>query len=375
MGYILKQYDTDLMKFDIFNDFDGMTTKISWIDESKKHLLPLDLQENNDSLTKWIKGRTIPSNRAYVENFLAKLGLNEKDSKGIIDICKGLSLNDSYWIVDEHFSGSFEKHNLYHNPFSLTIALIAFTGYGSVNRTTFRSSPEFTTNGMLAKCWRRVGGKIMLYKSGTEGFANSGKEPYSEFYAYQIAEAMGLNAVKYNLSVWKGKLCSTCELFTDIDTSYIPIGRLVKEGGVRAVLKYLKELGDEYYQAVIDMFVFDAVICNTDRHFGNYGVLVDNKTNEIKGIALIFDNGLSLFHYAMDDDLRDIKAYAKTRTPSTYPDFVQFAKENMSKRQKDMLRKLLEFKFKKHPRYNLDDKRLKIIEKFINDRAKELLAE
>ena len=375
MGYILKQYDTDLMKFDIFNDFDGMTTKISWTNKSKKYLLPLDLQDNNDSLTKWIKGRTIPSNRAYVENFLAKLGLNEKDSKGIIDICKGLSLNDSYWIVDEHFSGSFEKYNLYNNPFSSTIAWIAFTGYGSVNRTTFRSSPEFTTNGMLAKCWRRVGGKIMLYKSGTEGFANSGKEPYSEFYAYQIAEAMGLNVVKYNLSVWKGKLCSTCELFTDIDTSYIPIGRLVKEGGVRAVLKYLKEIGEVYYQAVIDMFVFDAVICNTDRHFGNYGVLVDNKTNEIKDIAPIFDNGLSLFHYAIDDDLMDIKAYAKTRTPATYPDFVEFARETMSKRQKDMLRKLLEFKFKKNPRYNLDDKRLKIIEKFINDRAKELLSE
>jgi hypothetical protein len=47
----------------------------------------------------------------------------------------------------------------------------------------------------------------------------------------------------------------------------------------------------------------------------------------------------------------------------------------MTKRQKDMLRKLFEFKFKKHPRYNLDDKRLRIIEKFINDRAKELLAE
>ncbi len=375
MGYILKQYDTDLMKFDIFNDFDGMTTKISWIDESKKYLLPLDLQDNNESLTKWIKGRTIPSNRAYVENFLAKFGLNEKDSKGIIDICKGLSLNDSYWITDENFNGSYEKHNLYHNPFSSTIAWIAFTGYGSVNRTTFRSSPEFTTNGMLAKCWRRIDGKIILYKSGTEGFANSGKEPYSEFYAYQIAEAMGLNAVKYNLSLWKGKLCSTCELFCDVDTSYIAIGRLVREGGVRAVLKYLKDLSEEYYQKAIDMFVFDAVICNTDRHFGNYGVLVDNKSNKIKGTAPVFDNGISLFTFAMDDDLRDIKAYAKTRAPATYPDFVRFAKETMSKRQKDMLRKCLGFKFKKHPRYNLDDKRLKTIEWFIRERVKELLAD
>lgn len=40
MGYILKQYDTDLMKFDIFNDFDGMTTKSSWVDENKKIFAP-----------------------------------------------------------------------------------------------------------------------------------------------------------------------------------------------------------------------------------------------------------------------------------------------------------------------------------------------
>jgi len=111
--------------------FDGMRTIILWTDENKKYLLPLDLQVTNESLTKWIKGRTIPSNRAYVENFLARLGLNEKDSKGIIDICKGLSLNDSYWIVDEHFTGSYEKYNLYHNRFSSTIAWLAFTGYGS----------------------------------------------------------------------------------------------------------------------------------------------------------------------------------------------------------------------------------------------------
>lgn len=36
---------------------------------------------------------------------------------------------------------------------------------------------------MLAKSWRRIKNNILLYKSGTEGFANSGLEPYSEYYA------------------------------------------------------------------------------------------------------------------------------------------------------------------------------------------------
>lgn len=56
--------------------------------------------------------------------------------------------------------------------------------------------------------------KVMLYKSGTEGFANSGLEPYSEFYSSQVEKTMELNHIDYNLSKWKGKLCSTCELFT-----------------------------------------------------------------------------------------------------------------------------------------------------------------
>lgn len=49
---------------------------------------------DEESIRKWLIKRTIPSSRAYATNFLAKLGLNEKDTKGIIDICKGLSLND-----------------------------------------------------------------------------------------------------------------------------------------------------------------------------------------------------------------------------------------------------------------------------------------
>ena len=42
------------------------------------------------------------------------------------------------------------------------------------------------------------------------------------------------------------------------------------------------------------MLVFDAVIYNEDRHFGNFGVLRDNHTGKVIGAAPIFDNGVSL---------------------------------------------------------------------------------
>ena len=369
MNYILKQFDTDLLYFSMENTNDGLQVHIDSINEDKRHQIPLDLEVTDLSLKRWLEKRTIPRNRAYVSNFLARLGLNEKDTKGIIDICQGLSLNDSYWVVKEGCTDLFRDKNLYTNSFNTNIASIAFTGYGSYTRSTFRSSPEFTTNGMLAKSWRRIKGNVVLYKSGTEGFANSGLEPYSEFYASQIARKMELNHIDYDLSKWKGKLCSTCVLFTSEDVSFIPIGRLVKNGGIDAVITYYKKIGDDFYQELVDMLVFDAVILNEDRHFGNFGLLIDSHTNKIIAPAPIFDNGLSLLCYAMDDDFKDMDSYVSTRLPATYQDFISFVKPLMTSRQKNKLRKLIDFQFDKKTRYKLSNKRLKQLEKQIQERV------
>lgn len=342
------------------------------INEQYRHLLPLNLEPTNSSLKKWLKGRTIPRNRAYVSNLLSRLEMNVKDVKGIIDLCQGLSLSDSYWIIQENKNVRFEKKNLFENLFDTRIASIAFTGYGGYTRSTFRSSPELTTNGMLAKAWRKLDGTIQLYKSGTEGFANAGLEPYSEFYASQVAEAMNIKHVDYELHRWKKRMCSTCVLFTSIDYSFIPAGRLVRKGGIDAVMSYYKELGDEYYQDLIDMLVFDAIILNEDRHFGNFGLIIDNQTNKIISTAPVFDNGLSLLCYAMDKDFED-DHYLNTRRPAAYDDFVEFIKPYMTHRQRQKVRSVLNFQFNKKTRYKLLDKRLKHLEAIIHQQATKLL--
>ena len=121
------------------------------------------------------------------------------------------------------------------------------------------------------------------------------------------------------------------------------------------------------------MFVFDAVVCNTDRHFGNFGVLVDNHTNTVIDNAPIFDNGLSLWGFAMENELDDISAYVNTRTPATYSNFMEFAKHYITNSQKQKLHKLQNFKFKKHPRYNWSKKILKTVERVIQERVELLL--
>ncbi|MBP5655264.1 MAG: XRE family transcriptional regulator [Clostridiales bacterium] len=374
--YYLKQYDTILLQFDILEDpLEGQSCRLISVCEDNRYLLPTGLQLSDSGMMSWLRTRVIPKNREFVDAFLAKNGLAHSDVKGIIDICLGLSLNDSYWVVPADFDGVFADYNLYENDFIKALSLIAYTGYGTSRVRGFTSSPEFTTAGMLRKGWRRLGGKTLLFKGGTSGAANTGNEPYSEFYASQIAERMGVDCVHYDLAMWKKSLCSTCELFSDIDHSYVPMYRFVEEPTVRGVAKYLKGLGEDFYDRYVDMLIFDAVICNEDRHYGNFGLMVDNKTNKPYAFAPVFDNGLSLFNYAMPDDLVDISAYAKTRQSHSGASFDNIVREFITDRQRKMLRKLIGFRFTDHPSYKWSAKRKSVIEKYIQERVNELLGE
>ena len=376
MVYILKNKDMDVLKFEVVSNLRDPEVNIIWVNHDQKALLPLDLKENNESLARWLKNRTIPRNRAFVNAFLAKCGLSINRPMDIISVSKGLSLNDCFWVVPEDFDGTFEENNLYDNPFNTILSYIAFTGTGSSARTSLHSSPEFTTNGMLPKCWRRLKGKVMLFKGGTTGAANTGNEPYSEFYAAQIAKQMGLNHVPYTLGKWKGIICSVCELFTSKEYSYIPVGRFVTSGGFEAVIEFYRNLGDRFYNEFVDMIVFDAVVCNTDRHYGNFGFLVDNETNQIAAPAPLFDHGNALFNLAgmacwMDE--KELEEYIAALQPAVYDDFIGTAKELMGERQREQLRHLLTFQINPHHTYNLPARRRKLIEKQIQKRARQLL--
>lgn len=372
--YYLCLFDNKLLAFFLQNNgIKGLTAHISWINRSKSHLLPPDLTLSDEGIVKWLKRRIIPKNRAFVHNILQTLGLTPSDTKGIIDVCKGLSLNDSYWVVPTTFNGSFFEYNLYQNRFSEVLSLVAYTGRGG-SYSPLSSSPEFTTHGMLRKAWRFIDNEgIFLFKGGTEGFANAGLEPYSEFYAAQIAQCMGLRHVPYDLVKWKGILASKCKLFTDINTAYIPIGHLVTHGGISACLDFFSQINTEALEHIKSMLVFDAVIYNEDRHFGNFGVLMDSRTCKIFDAAPIFDNGVSLFNYAMQEEIDNLQAYAKTRSNPYDITYETICSEILGRKQREQLKRLIGFKFQKHSLYNLPDKRIKAIEKQINLRVSQLL--
>jgi hypothetical protein len=365
---VLRHRDRELLRFEWV---EPQGVRVVSVNEAERRFLPLEMHgvANDETLWTWLTRRTVPKHRHYIQMMLGNLGIMQKGTRGIIEMCKGLSLNDVYWVVPDGFSGAWKDFNLYDNPFSKTLAVMAFTGgfRGEFNPAREETtSPEFTTNGMLAKCWRRREEGVFLFKGGTEGAANAGFEPYSEFYASQIAEVMGLDHVAYGLEKFKGRLCSTCPLFTSDRYGYVPAGRVVSRD---------EALADPRFA---DIFFFDAVIFNTDRHMGNFGYLVDNDTNEIVGAAPIFDNGYGLFSLAMfcpgqrHDEFNDLRKFVNRVAPALYYKWLGFP-GGVSARMRACLERLRGFRFKHHKYYNLPVDRLHAIEDFLQKRASEIL--
>ena len=108
--YSLRIYDTELMRFSMEKQgLSGLVAEILYTNEEQAHLLPLDMERTGEGVIHWLERRVIPKNRAFVDEILKTLGLSHNDTKGIIDVCKGLSLNDSYWVVRSGFEGKFSN--------------------------------------------------------------------------------------------------------------------------------------------------------------------------------------------------------------------------------------------------------------------------
>ena len=129
--YTIRHFDLPLLTFEANMDSADTDLHIIKVYEENRSFLPLNLTVSEDGVERWLRHRTIPKNRAYVDALLSKVGLSLNRPLGIVTVCKGLSLNDCFWVDAEGSGDTFKKVNLYDNRFSQVLAVIAFTGYGT----------------------------------------------------------------------------------------------------------------------------------------------------------------------------------------------------------------------------------------------------
>ncbi|MDO4182141.1 MAG: HipA domain-containing protein [Coriobacteriia bacterium] len=311
--YEIRLFDRPLVAFTLTDEALSLEITLDDYDNTAYHLMPCGLSLDAEGLWRWLESRSIPANRRNAARICHQLGFQLGNLEALYKTSLGLSLNDSYWVVPKSFPGRFADYNLFDNSFSEAIGALAVSG--EVRGSSLAgNTPELTTDGTLRKGWRIVDGKRVLYKGASDGYAPG--EPTSEYLAWLIARSLGLDAVRYGLDTWANEQCSTCENFASKDVSYVPFAVATGSTNLADVLRWCHALSSECFQSVCDMLVFDALICNTDRHLANFGILRDNVTGKPLKLAPLFDNGRGLFPNVAEDDHQQFMLEAHLHGPA-----------------------------------------------------------
>lgn len=307
--YRLMNKDIVTLEFTKFNDLmhPYRVDKVVAINQ-----LPFMLKSDASLISYWLESRTIPTNREHIDKVLESMHIDSKDKFNLLLVNHATSLNDTFWIKECNEvniygqSLCWEDISLYRG-FKDHLGIITFFG-NTLSLGGRLKTPETTTQGMLRKAWRYLDNKVFMYKANTHGFANTGNEMYSEVVAYEIGKLLNLPIVKYEYAQWLDTACVRCKMFTSEEYGYLTMTEFLSAKlGSQRLWTYsdiAKLLPKEIVESINDMIIFDFIIENEDRHFSNFGLLVNNYNTSIISLVPLFDHGYSLLHFEMEQDLR-----------------------------------------------------------------------
>ena len=392
--YILQSKDIPLLKFDLMREkiqVGGLeaydySLQIKYMNQEKQALLPYSLRQDSspENLLQWIGKRKAPKNRQFVDKLMQTIG-DDENPLAYVDISHALSLNDSLWITNAAYPIAWQDFNLYHHPFNEVLAYVAFTGY-SEKISGVVTSPEYTSSGALKKCWsNRLDGIYLIKGDDFIKYTDGRSQATMEYYAAQVAEVMGFENIPYDLEMFhhrngEKEIVCKCKLFTSEDVGYTAAYDFFRAKGLAMKRANLANIAVQDRMAEIygrekygDLMIYDALICNKDRHLGNFGYLTDNNTGAYLRPAPIFDNGFSLLYGAAKNDMENLEAYISSLS-GKYINFDTAVKLFIRPDHIPGIRKLLNFHFRKHPKYNVANATLEKMSQFIQLRARKILS-
>lgn len=319
---------------------------------------------------KWLEHRQAAKHRQLIKELMVQCGCDTIE--GFIRVTHCTSVNDTLWVKREDEDITWERVSLYTNEFDEVIAKLAFEGVGIYGQEFSSTTPEFGTNGAYSKCiTREYDGSLAMYKRGTDGFANSGLEPYGEYLSSELYNIItDGRSVQYDLVKLHSKVASKCRIFTTEHLGLVPYSSLCDNPDLTA-LDYYNEYGSgDLFRAMI---VADAVTFNADRHAGNHGMLIDNDTFELTKMAPIYDNNLSLLPYAMKSDFEDIDKYLESQGPRIGGDWIRSAKSMLTPHLRSILINLKGYEFKYDGCEKFPKERVKKLEWLVNRQIDRIL--
>lgn len=329
---------------------------------------------NKKELNEWWFGRSIPASRSGIRTALDKLGIQY--SQQLLLKCYGLSLSDQYWMKPVDSELEWKNINFFENAFSEDVGNILFGQPASQNVDLM--SPCNTSDGWLKKKWKIIDTKRCLIKAGSNPFM---QEPINEVFGTRLHQRLGCkNYVPYRVLWEDGLPYSVCENFINPHVELVnavSLNRSMKKrsefSSYEHFMKACEKLGIPGMKEFIDyMLVFDYLMANTDRHFGNFGAIRNVETLEWIGPAPIYDSGTSLWH---DKLTRAINPLGELETKPFYSnasrqmelvsDFGWISFEELQHLKEDVGEIFVASGF-------MDEERIEVLSKAVNTRVEEL---
>ncbi len=341
-------------------------------DEVERYVEPELFPPKFTRIATWLDQRNYAKHKEHLRQWLKEWQID--NTAGFIEMTHALSLNDTLWVKPADSDLSWDNMSLYRNEFTDVVSKTAFEkGLHGLKIST--TSPEFTSEGSFEKCWIKEDDGIYLYKKSSSGFANAGLEAYSEFYSSQYSSQITKSYVDYDMVKFKGSIVSRCSMFTSEDEGFVPIYKYLNTDEkyyMDDILKFLEPYGFE--DDFRDMIVLDSVIFNPDRHFGNFGFIVDNETFKVLRFAPVFDHNMAMLARAMKEDLEIDSPYIKEMGHKMGPDFIPAGHAMMTERTRDILKRLEDEPLKLHETYNLPKERTDFLDEAVRHQIHSILS-
>lgn len=250
-----------------------------------------EIMQNIDHIKSYLSSRIISISRANAKQILTLFQFEQRmDINVRVEICikcRGVSIQDSYWIRKENEIIKWKQINIRKNHFK-DIVDISLNG----NQPTITVNPicpDLTTKGMYPKGWIRDDDTLYLLK--TDKLIGSNVNTRMEVLASKMLRCFNIDSVEYTgrlRNTTNGKVyVNKSECYVTEEYSYVEAWEL---------MEYCRLKGMDYENYCLTKFgtqfanipVIDFLLINTDRHTENYSFKMDDK-GDLVGVGILYD--------------------------------------------------------------------------------------
>ncbi|MBQ6734213.1 MAG: hypothetical protein IJR00_04800 [Lachnospiraceae bacterium] len=234
------------------------------------------LVNNLSNFYHWCATRLLLPERVFAKEILNSLGASQsatdRDRAEIALSFHCLTLTDVWWVKSQEETLTFEEINLYDHAPAAAVTDIALFGRQRSVENHRDLANDISTNGLCPKAWVRKEDAYYLLKDG------EAQSVENELLASRICSCFDVNQLHYEEDFFEDIKVSVSKLMTD-RTQGIVSREAFEIYARNQNLDPLQEILELDAHGFYMMNILDYLTGNTDRHWGNWGLLIRHTDN------------------------------------------------------------------------------------------------